>query len=77
MFRPQKSLKKTRMKLYSTQVPPALLHGSENWTITARDARRLTAAEMKYVRKHQDTLGQIIKQTQRLQERINITPVFG
>jgi len=29
---------------------PALLFSSENWTIKARDARRITAAEMKYMR---------------------------
>ena len=29
---------------------PALLHGFENWTTKARDARRITAAEMKYMR---------------------------
>ena len=30
---------------------PALLYcGSENWTVKARDARRITAAEMKYLR---------------------------
>jgi hypothetical protein len=28
-----------------------LLYGSENWTIKARDTRRITAAEMKYMRK--------------------------
>jgi hypothetical protein len=28
-----------------------LLYGSENWTIKARDARRITAAEMKYMRR--------------------------
>jgi hypothetical protein len=49
MFRPQKTLKKTRIKLYNTQVLSALLHGSENWTIKTRDARRITAAEMKYM----------------------------
>jgi hypothetical protein len=27
-----------------------LLYGSENWTITARDVRRITAAEMKCMR---------------------------
>ena len=30
---------------------PALSDGSENWTIKARDARRMTVAEMKYMRK--------------------------
>jgi hypothetical protein len=30
---------------------PVLLYGSETWTIKARDARRITAAEMKYMRR--------------------------
>jgi hypothetical protein len=28
-----------------------LLYGSETWTIKARDPRRITAAEMKYMRR--------------------------
>jgi ABC-type ATPase involved in cell division len=28
-----------------------MLHGGENWAIKARDARRITAAEMKYMRR--------------------------
>jgi hypothetical protein len=47
MFRPQKTLKKIRIKLYNTLALPALLYGSGNWTIKTRDARRITAAEMK------------------------------
>ena len=47
VFRPQKSLKKTKIKLYNTLTLPVLLYGSETWTIKARDARRITAAEMK------------------------------
>ena len=43
---------KTRLilKLYKTLALPASLYVSENWTITARDARRIIAAEMKYIR---------------------------
>ena len=33
VFSPQKSLKKTRIKLYSTLALPVLLYGSETWTI--------------------------------------------
>ena len=51
MFRPQKALKKTIIKLYNTLALLVLLYGSETWTITARDARRITAAEMKYMRR--------------------------
>jgi len=44
MFRPQKALKKTRLKLHSTLALLTVLYGSENWTTKARDARRITAA---------------------------------
>ena len=43
----QKTLKETRTKLYITLVLAALLYGNENCTITARDARRMTEAEIK------------------------------
>jgi hypothetical protein len=39
-----------RIKLYNTLALPTLLYGSENWTVKARDAGRITAAEMKYMR---------------------------
>jgi hypothetical protein len=51
VFRPKKTLKKTRIKLYNTVALPTLLYGSENWAIKARDVRRITAAEMKYMRR--------------------------
>jgi predicted nucleic acid-binding protein len=49
MFRRQKTLKKKIIKLYSTIAHTALLYVSENWTRDARDVRRITAAETKYV----------------------------
>jgi len=36
-------------KLYDTLALPVLLYGSETWTVKASDARRITAAEMKYM----------------------------
>jgi len=51
VFKPQKTLKKTRLKLYNTPALPVLLYGSESWTIKARDTRRITAADMKYMRR--------------------------
>jgi len=33
VFRPQKTLKKTRIKLYNTLALPVSLYGSETWTI--------------------------------------------
>jgi hypothetical protein len=41
-LRPYKTLK----KLYNILALLALLYGSGNWTITARDERRITAAEL-------------------------------
>jgi hypothetical protein len=51
VFRPQKPLKKTRIKLYNALALTVLSYGSETWTIKVRDARRITAAEMKYMRR--------------------------
>jgi hypothetical protein len=50
VFRPQKTLKKTRIKLYNTLALPVLLYGRETWTVKARDAKRITAAGKKYMR---------------------------
>jgi hypothetical protein len=51
VFRLQKTLKITRIKLYNTLALPVLLCGSETWTVKAMDARRITAAETKYMRR--------------------------
>jgi hypothetical protein len=45
------TLNKITIKLYNTLALPVLLYGSETWTIKASDARRITAAEMKYMRR--------------------------
>jgi hypothetical protein len=47
----KKPLKKTGIKLYNALSLPVLLYGSETWTIKAMDARRINAAEMKYMRR--------------------------
>ena len=76
VFRPQTTLKKTRIKLYNTIDLPVLLYVSETWTIKARDARRIKAAEMKYMRRtagytwtHHKTNKHIIKE-------LKITPIL-
>jgi hypothetical protein len=71
----KKTLKKTRIKLYNTLALPVLLYGSETWTIKARDARRITAAEMKYTR----TAGYIstdYKTNARIAKELKITPIL-
>jgi hypothetical protein len=51
VFRPHKTLKKKIIKLCNTLALPVLLYSSEIWTIKARDTRRISAAEMMYVRR--------------------------
>ena len=41
----------TRIKLYDTLALPVFLYGSKTWTVKASDGRRITAAEMKYMRR--------------------------
>jgi len=40
----------TILKIYKTPVLPTFLYGSENWTLTALQRRRIEAAEMKLLR---------------------------
>jgi len=40
----------TILKIYNTLVLPTFLYGSENWTLTALQRRRIEAAEMKLLR---------------------------
>jgi len=40
VFRPQKTLKKTRIKLYNTLAIPVLLYGSETWTSNPLKTKR-------------------------------------
>ena len=51
VFRPKQTLQKTRIQLHNTRTLPAVLYDSENWTITATDAIRIIASEIKYVTK--------------------------
>jgi hypothetical protein len=41
---------KTILKLYNTLVLPTFVYGSENWTLTALQRRRIEAVEMKLLR---------------------------
>ena len=77
MFRPQKALKKTRIKLYNTLALPVLLHGSETWTIKASDARRITAAEMKYMGRTAGYTWTDYKTNAQIAKELKITPIFG
>ena len=49
----RKVRKETVFKIYNTLVLPTFLYGSENWTVTASQRRRIEAAEMKLL-SHKD-----------------------
>jgi len=76
VFRPQKTLKKTTIKLYNTLALPVLLHGSETWTVKARDARRITAAEMKYMRRTAGYTGTDHRTNTQIAKEFKITPIL-
>jgi hypothetical protein len=76
VFRPQKTLKKTRVKLYNTLAFPALLYGCANWFIEARGTRRITAVEMKYMRKTAEYTCTDYKTNTETAKELNITSVL-
>ena len=69
-------LKKTRIKLYNTLALPVLLHDSETWTIKARDGRRISAAEMKYMRRIAGYTWTDYKTNSHIAKELEITPVL-
>jgi len=74
-FRLQKTLKKTRIKLYNTLALPVLLYGSETWTIKAKDAGRTTAAEI-YMRIRAGYTWTDYKTNTQITKELKITPIL-
>ena len=66
----------TRIKLYNTLALPILLYGSETWIIKARDARRITAAEMKYMRRTAGYTSTDHKTNTQIAKGLKITPIL-
>jgi len=69
-------LKKIIIKWYNTLAIPVLLYGSETWTIKARDARRITAAEMKYMRRTAGYTWTDYKTNTKITKELKITPIL-
>jgi len=53
-----------------------LLYGSEIWTINARDARRITAANMKYMRRKAGYTWTDYKTNTKITKELKITPIL-
>jgi hypothetical protein len=52
------------------------LYNSETWTIKARDARRITAAEMKYMRRTAGYIWTDYKTNMQITKELKITPIL-
>ena len=76
VFRLQKTLKKTRLKLCLTLAFPALLYSSENWTIKAREKRRLTAEDIKGIWKTAEYSWTDHKTNTEIAKELNIVPLL-
>ena len=72
----KKTLKKTTIKLYNTLALPVLLYGGETWTVKASDVRRITAAEMKYMRRTAGYTWTDYKTTAQIAKELKITPIL-
>jgi hypothetical protein len=53
-----------------------LLYGSETWTIKARDARRITAAEIKYIRRIAGYIWTDYKTNEQTAKELKVTPIL-
>jgi hypothetical protein len=53
-----------------------LLYGSETWTIKASDARRITAAEMKYMRRTAGHTWTVYKTNAQIAKELKITSIL-
>jgi len=50
VMKPSLVQRHTRIRLYKTLVRPILCYGSEAWTLTKSDERRIITSEMKFMR---------------------------
>ena len=62
--------------LYNSLALPVLLYGSKTWTFKARDARRITAAEMKYMRRTTGYTWTDYKTNAQIAKELKITPIL-
>jgi len=61
---------------YNTLALLVLLYGSETWTIKARGARRITAAEMKYMCRTAGYTWTDYKTNGQIGKKLKITPIL-
>jgi len=71
------TIKKTRIKLYNTKPFQYCYVLYETWIIKASDARRITAAEMKCMRRKAGYTWTDYKTNAQIAKELKIPPIFG
>jgi len=62
--------------MYNTLALPVLLYGSKTWTIEVSDARRITAAEIEYMRITAGYTWTDYKTNAQIAKELKITPIL-
>jgi hypothetical protein len=75
VLKPSKVQRQTRLRTFNTLAIPILLCGSEAWTLKEQDNSRITAAEMKFMRKTAKYTWQDHRRDQDVTEELQIRPV--
>jgi hypothetical protein len=70
VLKPSKVQKQTSLKIYNTLALPTLLYGSETWTLREQDKSRITAAEIKFMRKTAKYTRQDHKRNQKIMKEL-------
>jgi hypothetical protein len=68
--------RQTRLRIYNTVAIPILLYGCEAWALKEQDKPRITAAEMKFMRKTAKYTWQDHKRNQDITEELKIQQVM-
>ena len=71
-----KDSEENKIQLHNTLALLVLLYGSETWTIKARDARRITVAEMKYLTRTAGYIWTDYKTNVQIAKELKITPIL-
>ena len=75
-FKPSQVQKHTRLKIYNTLAIPTLLYGCETWAIRRKDESRITAAEMKFLRRTAKYTWQDHKRNEDILTELKVVPAL-
>lgn len=76
VLKPSQVQKQTRLKIYNTLAIPTLLYGCETWAIKKKDESRITAAEMKFMRRTANYTWQDYKTNTEILSELEVEPVL-